>query len=553
LHFGSRLKWAGYEHLIITGRAKNPVYLKIINEEIEICDARQIWGKDLFEASDWIRGRYGDDCSVVAIGPAGENLVKIAIALIDKGSTFGRSFGAVMGSKNLKAIMVKGSKGGKLADTKGFMEVVDKLVERGMRDPMRENWKKLALHFVMPFWAEAGQFTRKNSTETVEKDRFLAVYGPDAYLKIHKRTYGCPSCLAPDKAVLEVKEGEFAGLITPFSTPLIPVTSFGVRNDVGGIEKAIKCGDLANRYGIDMLTFGSLLSFMVDLYTRGIISKEDTDGLELRGDFETVVKLLDLITQRKGIGNILAEGFEKVIATIGRNCGKYACLIKGTDVDFDPRVSLGVEAFTAVTNPRPSNDLPVGGLTAAKGRKPEFFVKAVSRTGYVPEEATERVFAPPGFDLGRLAAHYENWASVLNIMGICFRVQVSGLYDVGTCAALYSTATGIGKTSQEILEAGERVYTLYKAANIREGYSRKDDKFPEKWFEPLRRPDRGTELTMKDYFGTKSINREDSERMLDAYYEEKGWSVERGVPTAQKLRALKLGDVADDLEGLGLI
>jgi aldehyde:ferredoxin oxidoreductase len=132
-------------------------------------------------------------------------------------------------------------------------------------------------------------------------------------------------------------------------------------------------------------------------------------------------------------------------------------------------------------------------------------------------------------------------------------MQVSGLYDVGTCTALYSMATGIGKTSEEILEAGERVHNLYKAANVREGYSRKDDKFPEKWFEPLKRPDKGSELTMKDYFGTKSINREDSERMLDAYYEEKGWSVKKGVPTAQKLRGLKLGDVADDLERLGLI
>jgi aldehyde:ferredoxin oxidoreductase len=553
LHFGSRLKWAGYEHLIITGRSKNPVYLKIIEDDAEICDAEQIWGKDLFEASDWLRGKYGDDSSVVAIGPAGENLVKIAIALIDKGSTFGRTFGAAMGSKNLKAIMVKGTKGVRIADKKAFMQIVDKLVEKGMRDPNRENWRKLSLHFVFPFWAELGIFSGKNCSETVEKDKFTALYGPEAYLNVRKSTYGCPSCLAPDKAVIELKEGEFAGLITPFSTPLIPVSSFGARNEVNSINRAYKCGDLANRYGIDMLTFGSLVAFLVDLYAKGIINKEDTDGLELRSDFETVVKLLNLVTQRKGIGKIMAEGFKGVINEIDRNCEKYACLIKGTDVDFDARVTLGVEAFTAVVNPRPSNDMPIGGLTVAKGRKGDFFRKVVTRTGYVPDEARERVFAPPGFDLGRLAAHYENWAGLLNIMGICFRVQVAGLYDVNTCAELYSLATGIGKDPKEILEAGERVHTLYKAANVREGFSRKDDKFPEKWFEPLRRPDKGTELIMKDYFETKSITREDSEKMLDAYYEEKGWNVEKGVPTVQKLKALKLDDVANDLESLGLI
>lgn len=553
LHFGTRLRWAGYEHLVISGKAKNPVYLKIMDDEVEICDAEQIWGKDLLEASDWLTDRHGSDSSVVVIGPAGENLVKIAIALIDKGSTFGRTFGAAMGSKNLKAILVKGTKGRQIADRKGFMEIVDRLVDKGVKDPMRENWKKLALHFVMPFWAEAGHYTRKNGTETVEKDEFLALYGPQAYSNVYKGTFGCTACLAPDKAVVKLENDEFDGLITPFATPLVPISNFGGQNEVGSIEKAIRCGNMANRYGIDILTFSSLLGFMVDLYTRGIINKEDTGGIEMKAGYQLTTKLLDLVARREGIGRIMAEGFEGVINAIGRNCEKYACIVKGTDTGFDPRVSFGVEAFTAVTNPRPSNDIPIGGLTVAKGRKGEFFAKVVSKTGYVPEEAKERVFAPPGFDLGRLAAHYENWASLLNIMGICFRMPVSSLYDVGTCAGLYSAVTGIGKTPGEVLEAADRVHTLYKVANVREGYSRKDDQFPEKWFEPLRRPDRGTELTMKDYFETKSITREDTERMLDAYYEEKGWSIETGVPTAKRLRELKLGDVANDLENSGLI
>ncbi len=553
LHFGFRLKWAGWDHLIITGRAQNPAYLKIIDDQVELCDAEKIWGRDLFEATDWLKDKYGYDSSVLAIGPAGENLVKIAIALIDKGSTCGRSFGSVMGYKNLKAIIIKGSKGVNVAKAEDFSQIIDRLVQKGMQDPMREKWKKYALHNVLPYWLDAGYIPTRNYKETVKKEEFLSLYGPEAYMKVYKRTYGCPSCLAPDKAVLKYGNKDIEEYISPFSTPMVPMSCFGARTNVGSIEKAIKCGDIAGRYGIDILTFTSLFGFMVDLYSRGIISTSDTDGIELKDDFETVVNVMSLVTQRKGIGNILAEGFPNTIATIGRDCEKYAMLIKGTDVDFDARVSLGLESFTAVTNPRPSNDLPIGGLTIAQGRKPEFFIKVVSKIGYVPNEAMDKIFTSSGFDLPRLAVYYENWASVLNIMGICFRMQVSSLYDVNSCALLYSAATGIEKAPKQILEAGERAFNVYKSANVREGYSRKDDKFPDRWFEPLKHSDKEINLVMKDYFGTKIITKEDSEKMLDTYYEERGWNVEKGVPSVTKLKKLKLEDIANELIRLGLI
>ena len=553
LHFGFRLKWAGWDHIIITGRSQSPVYLKIFDDQIELCDAGKIWGKDLFESTDWLKDKYGFDSSVLAIGPAGENLVKISIALIDKGSTCGRSFGSVMGYKNLKAIITRGSKGTKVAKVEDFSQIVDRLVQRGMQDPMREKWKKYALHNVLPYWLDAGYVPTRNYTETVEKEKFLSLYGPEAYAKVYKRTYGCPSCLAPDKAVFKEGNKDFGELLAPFSTPMVPMSCFGARTNVGSIEKAIKCGDIANRYGIDILTFTSLFGFMVDLYSRGIISTKDTDGIELRDDFETIVNVMSLVTQRKGIGNFLAEGFPNTIATIGRDCEKYAMLIKGTDVDFDARVSLGLESFTAVTNPRPSNDLPIGGLTIAQGRKPEFFIKVVSKIGYMPNDAIEKIFTTSGFDLPRFAVYYENWASVLNIMGICFRMQVSSLFSVDSCALLYSAATRKELDPKQILEAGERAFNVYKAANVREGYSRKDDKFPERWFEPLKHTDKGTNLVMKDYFGIKVITKEDSEKMLDTYYEERGWNVEKGVPSPTKLKNLKLEDVAIELMRLGLI
>lgn len=541
LAFGTRLKWAGYDHLIITGKRESPVYLKIIDDDIELCDADDLWGCDVIETTKKLKSRYGGSSSVACIGPAGENLVKIAILLNDYCSTLGRSFAANLGFRKLKAIVINGTKGIRVADRKRFMKTVDEMTEKAMQDPLREKWTHQGVYSLFHLWASAGYFTCKNASEVYPENDAFEIYGPQHFDRVKKRVIGCPSCITPDKFLLQFGNGEFQGLEMMFSTPMVPAHSFGIRNELSNFDRACWMFYQANRLGLDGMTLSSLIGFVTDLYQRGVITKSDTDGLELKLGFETTKKLLEMTAAREGFGAILAEGFGGVIKRFGH--GEEAYQIKGTEPDFDARGSFGVEAFGSVVNPRGAHDMPVGGLTVAKGRKPDFFQKVASKIGYVPEDAMRRIFTEDGFDLGRFTAHYENWATMLNCLGICFRMQNSALYNNRIAAELYSAATGIEKNPQELLKDAERTYNLYKMLNVREGFSRKDDRFPDHWFEPLKRPDKGENLILTDYFGGKCLTREEVERMLDAYYEEKGWDIEKGIPTREKLIELGIEEV----------
>ena len=546
LGFGTMLKWAGYDHLIITGKADTPVYLEIVDDHVELHSAADLWGRDIMETTAELKKRHGGASSVACIGPAGENMVKISIMFTDYCSTFGRSFGANLGFRKLKAIVVKGTRGTRLADAKRFMKTANQLADRAMKDPLREKWTDQGLYATFPMWASAGYFTYKNGARVFSEKEAFEIYGPQHFDRVKQKVIGCPSCVAPDKFLMHFDEGEFEGLKMMVSCPIDPAMSFGIRNELGSFDGACWMFHQANRLGLDAMTLSTLIDFAADLFERGAITKEDTDGMDLKPGFEITAKLLEMTVKKVGFGRVLADGFEGLIRKLGHEEEAYQ--IKGTEPDFDARASLGVEVFGAVVNPRGAHDMPVGGLTVARGRKPEFFRKVISKTGYVPEEAMQRVFKEEGFDLGRLTAHYENWGTILNCLGVCFRMQNSSLYDVRVAADLFSAATGIEKDHEALLQDAERAYNLYKMLNVREGFERKDDCFPKRWFEPLKRQDRNEEMVLTDYFGKKRIGPEETEKMLDAYYEEKGWDIERGIPSPEKLCELGLEATEKDLK-----
>ncbi|MDY7037396.1 MAG: aldehyde ferredoxin oxidoreductase N-terminal domain-containing protein, partial [Thermodesulfobacteriota bacterium] len=478
LHFGTRLRWAGYDNVVITGKASRPVYLKIIDDEVEICNAGDLWGKtDMFETVDVLKERHGNTCSVATIGPAGENMVKISMVFIDKGTTWGRAAGSTWASKNLKAIVVDGTRGIKVANIEKFMRIIDKTFTMAMKDPNRNNWKYNALYFIWPLWENAGYLSTKNWRETAPKNMIMGPLGAEEYKKRRAAIFGCPACVAPDKAVMEIKEGEDKGLLAPISTPIDPAMAFGARLNIDKMDDFVKLTDMSNRAGIDAMTFTAMVGWVIELYEKGILTKEDTGGLELKGGYEVTRKLLEMSIKNEGFGAIIASGFTDAEKKIGKGSEKYAYEVKGTEPDFDARGSLGLETFTSQVNTRPARDLPIGGLTVATGRKPEFFKKVISRTGYIPEEKIEQIFTQEGFDLPRLSAHYEYWGCILDMMGICFRMQSSSLWNVRTLAELYSAATGINKTPEELLHDAERAVNLVKFLNAREGFNRKDDRF----------------------------------------------------------------------------
>ncbi|MDP2952115.1 MAG: aldehyde ferredoxin oxidoreductase C-terminal domain-containing protein, partial [Chloroflexota bacterium] len=320
-----------------------------------------------------------------------------------------------------------------------------------------------------------------------------------------------------------------------------------IKYDIEDLNQSLKRWELSNRWGVDSAAFGRLFDFAVGLYQEGIITREDTGGMELKLGYETFVRLLEMTVKKEGFGALLAQGFNGFMKRIGKGCEKYAVQVKGQDLDQDPRGSFGFETFGSAVNFRPGSDLPAGGHTMVGGRPLSYFQYQANSVWGVPEDAKRRIFADPeGFDIGYLQPHYEGWATVLNCLGLCFRLQSSRLYPVGLCADLYSAATGFDVTPAELLKAAERVWNVGKASNAREGFSRKDDWWPDVYFDkPLKF--QGTELPLMDYFKKRRISREAFGVLLDHYYEERGWDIESGIPGRRKLMELGLDEVAEDL------
>lgn len=539
--FGARLKWAGYDHLVITGCAAQPSYLYIRDEEVRLLPAGEFWGQDIYDATDALLERHGGDCSVACIGPAGENGVNIAMCLDNKLATFGRTVGANLGAKRLKAVVVAGSRGVGVADHKRFLKIAQQLEKKFADDPLREKWTKYALFFIAPMWAKAGHFITNNWSEVCSEERVNEHFGPEDFTAVKESTLSCPSCRSGDKASIRFEDLNGQQRQTTISCPITLVHGIGSRLGIYEMRDTTILHDRANRLGIDALTFASMLGWLRDLQRRGLLAETATDGAPLDFSTVSVVDWMEKTARREGFGAVLAGGYLHAIKTLGPEAEEHALQIKGTEPDFDARVSFGVETFGSVTNPRGGHDMPVGGLTVAVGRKPEFFLKTAQKMGFPPEALSAHIFSPEGFDLGRFQAHYENWCTVINCLGICFRMQCTRLYDQEVCAALYGAATGLTMTPAELMEGAERAYVLYRMLNAREGFSRADDRFPRQWFTPLKR--NGGSMPLMDYFKKRPISREDAEAILDAYYEEKGWDVATGTPTAATLQRLGLSEL----------
>ncbi|MFC1962269.1 aldehyde ferredoxin oxidoreductase C-terminal domain-containing protein, partial [Chloroflexota bacterium] len=315
--------------------------------------------------------------------------------------------------------------------------------------------------------------------------------------------------------------------------------------------------DLCNRYGVSTHEFGPLIDFVVALYERGIITRDDTGGLVLERGFETASTLIRQVAFREGIGDILADGEVAIIKKFGSECERYSTQKKTTPVRRDGR-SFGLTpgVVEEMINPLGGEDVPaVAGampthFSTARGVSQEQMREQCRRTG-VSEEAQDRIFdAPTGYNASRLTRHAEDWYSIMNALGCCMRAHIDRFYSIDTCAGLYSAATGIEIEPAELKEAGERIWNLQRVLNVREGFSRKDDTFPVIWLEPLKNTD-GKDLFLEDSRG-KVLTAEDlSTRVLDDYYAERGWDIEKGIPTKEKLTSLGLGNQACDLEKSG--
>jgi aldehyde:ferredoxin oxidoreductase len=546
--FGSMLKWAGYDHVVIRGAADKPLYLQIFDDDVRLCDASHLWGKDIFEATEALRSELGGDISVTCIGQAGENLAKTSMAFIDSMANLGRGgLGAVMGSKKLKAIVVRGTKGIKIADVDALHQMFDTSVVSALSDPNRSRWINYSLLGVIDAWIKAGILVGDNRTAKPPVAETLAKYGRGAIDEIiETQPWGGLGCITSDKVVLTVKKGRFKGLTTTASSGL-NAHFFAIPLGIP-LDHAVKLHDLMNRYGLDEEDGAYILGLALTLYRDGVITAADT-GMELKADVDVLAKAIEGMAYKRGFWGIMADGLPRIVKEIkGAEDYVRSASVKGLATPLDGRTNLGIECFGMLTQPRGGQSFALIRLpaTAIPGVRTEQ-IKTIAATLQIPSSARDRIFTDNDWHIGRLTAWIENINSSYNSLGICYRFLISRLYQPVIAASYYKAVTGISLTPQEFTKIGERVWNLQKAANVREGFTRKDDEFPSSWLtEPIRSEE--GDIYLQNYNKTKRIDQAEAKELLDGYYDERKWDTAKGIPTRATLTRLGLADVADDLE-----
>ena len=519
--FGTMMKSAGYDLIVITGRAKAPVYPKIMDDDVELCNADDLWGKrDIYETSEELINRHKGS-GIIAIGRAGENLVPFALSWVDKKFHIGKHGGAaVMGSKNLKAIVVHGTKRVKIWDPKRLKTLADSATKEIMN-------------------------TRRFQTRRANPRTYS--YPPEIFGNTLTGWSGCSGCVWACKASHEIKDGEFAGSTLESGFGL--VLMYGRRLELKDYRHTMKLADVCNRLGICFITAVGMIKFITRLYERGIITQNDTDGLELKvGELATYMKLVEKIVNRDGIGETLARGWFAITERFGVDPNTDAdgdVIEKGCSVTIDARnSSLNPATFSEIVNTRAAMELHP--LTFVRNL-PMDTLKKWCRGLAMSQEEVDRIIGTDDFNTGRLMKHTEDGEGVYFALGVCVMwVIPEQIYSLGTLADFYSTTTGIEITAEELKRRGEGIWNMGKLLNAREGFTRADDTLPGLWVkaidEPIKTPT--GEIRLKDYFG-RPITYAGFEKMLDDYYDEHGWDINKGVPTKNKLVELGLEEFAN--------
>ncbi len=512
-HFGTELKRAGYDAVIFYGKSERPVYLWIDDDAVQLLDAKYLWGKSPQETEDAIKKELKDAyIRVASIGVAGEKLVRIACVINEKTRACGRTgLGAVMGSKNLKAVAVRGSKDIAVANKDHLLELIKVQHER-MKGPAARKYRTLGTPENVLVLNAMGAMPTNNFTGAVfpGADRISGEYLNERFVA---KVIGCSSCAMRCEHIAVVPEGPYKGTTTRIEYE--PLWAMGPNCGVGSLDAILKGMDLSNYYGVDAISIGGIISFAMDLYKNGIVNKE-TAGLELNfGSAETMIEMIKQVSLREGFGDTLAEGVKLAAEKIGNDAGKYAVHIKGVEMTgYDIR----------------------GLKTAALGYAVSFRGADHNRHGaYGPDVSgkVNRFKAEKG--RGKLVKETEDLYSIIDSIIVCKFSRGTYVKGFDDLAALYTAVTGIEISGEELRQAGERINNLGRLINIREGLTRKDDSLPWKVMHvpiPDEGPSKGSHVTQ-----------EELDMLLDDYYEVRGWDKE-GIPTPEKLKELDMEDLA---------
>ena len=534
--FAPELKFAGYDHIVIEGKAERPVYILIHDDEVEIRDAQHLWGKNTWETEEiLVRDLGSRDIRTLSIGQAGEKMVRMACVNSTGDRVPGRTgTGAVMGSKNLKAIVARGTKGVRIARPEQYAAALRKWNEAARQQKMFQVLRNIGTTYLMKAKNESHSLAIKHGDQRyLPQETLESLYGENIVAKYDVKKLGCFGCPILCSSLCVVRDGPYAGEkgIRPEGGSLMGFSiQVGVFDDFPFVLRAT---NLANQYGLDSISTGTVIALAMKWYENVIINKEDTDGLELEwGNQQVIMELLRKIAYREGFGDILAEGPLKAARKIGRGAEKFVRHAKGMGNNNSRGIDQMGRVLAEATATRGFDHLR--GIPSAGAKMPGIDGPEVSPISYDPYWAdavlqTERV------------------CSAADMLEICKFISEWMLhgdnFGVASMAELLTTVTGVDYDEQSLTRASDRLYSLERAYLAREGIGRKDDNPPEDFFD---KP-----LTDGRHQGWR-LERSKFEELKDYYYDIHGWDRKTGAPTRETLERLDLGYVAAELERLGV-
>ena len=523
--FGADLKKAGFDGIVITGKAQTPAYIVIDNADVSIVDAKELWGLDTYQAVDALKKEYKGrrPARVIAIGPAGEKMVRFAAVSNDKAHYFGRTgMGAVMGSKNLKAVVVRGS--GKVPIANDDYQEVRKAVLQTIKESMiAASMHDLGTAAAMDMGMMTGDVPIKNWSIGEDYDLSAALGGPAIHESILKGRAACFACPIGCKPVVEVKHSRYSIAKGP-GPEYETCGAFGTMILNANLEAVAYINELCNRYGIDTITCGATVAFIMDCYTNGLLSRNDLDGLDLVwGNIDAVIEMVKIIAFREGFGDRAAEGSQALAASIGDAAAQYVVAVKGLELPMhDPRAFHGL-GLAYMTSNRGACHL-------------QHTVQSVEQ-GMVswPDVGLEEDYpATTSSGKAEMVCLCENIGQMANAVCVCHFVH----WAMGLKHLLdgFNAVTGYDYSMADLLLCGQRAWVLKRALNNMMGITVADDKLPPKIHTPVAE-------------GGAAGSIPDEDLMRSEYYQFRGLDPE-GVPNRQLLNQLGLGFVQRKLDSI---
>jgi len=529
----AELKFAGFDAIVIRGRAAKPVYLWVHNGQAELRDAAHLWGRITGEVQAAIQEELGDNkIEVLQCGPAGEKGVRYAALISMSNRANGRTgMGAVMGSKNLKAVAVRGKARPSLANAKALNALarwgVDNLQDSGVA-----GLGKYGTADVLMPQNEAGTLPTYNYASGFF-DQAEALSGETMFDTILKEHDTCYACTVHCKRVVEVKEGSFQ--VDPLygGPEYETLSTFGSYCGIADLAAVSKANQLCNEYGMDTISCGATIAWAMDCFEQGLITAEDTGGLELRfGDAAMMVRLVEMIGKREGFGDLLAEGSAWAAARVGRGTEDLLITVKKQEAPAHmPQVKRSLALIYAV-NPFGADHQSSEHDPAYEGEF-EMYESRLAQMG-LTEPQPEYSLTDEKIRFALLTEHLYSCLDSANVCQFVFG-PAWHLYGPDHLVEAVRHTTGWDVTLEELMRVGERRLNMLRAFNAREGLDREADRLPKKFSVPLKGG-------ASDGF---VVTTEEVERAKDTYYAMSGWDVASGTPTRAKLSELGLEWVAD--------